>query len=263
MKITIIGCGMIGSSMAACWAPNHELVLYDRTFAKAQNLAKVIHAKAFSSADEAVNNSQVILLSVKPQNLAEASELIYKHLKQDQLLVSVLAGITLETLTKYYPNAQIIRIMPNIALRYGQGVIAISDYEPLIPFTKEDIQKLFQPMGWIHWINESKMNALSTLSGSGMAFAATIIEASVEAAVAMGLSAEEGLKIILEMFAGTIATLQQSGMSPSSLKTEVTSPAGTTIAGLIAMEKAGLRSAILETFLATYQRNKEMGNSNS
>lgn len=263
MKIAIIGCGTIGSSMAARWSPTHKIALYDRTFSKAQNLAEAIQAKAFSSATEAIAGRKVILLAVKPQNLAEASELIYKSLQSDQLLASVLAGITLESLTKYFPNAQIIRVMPNIALRYGQGVIGLSDYEPLIPFTKDEIQKLFLPMGWIHWMKEDKMNALSSLAGSGMAFAAAIIEASVEAALAMGLNAEEGLKIILEMFAGTVTTLQQTGMSPSALKLEVTSPGGTTIAGLLAMEKAGLRAAIMETFLATYQRNNDLGKNHS
>jgi pyrroline-5-carboxylate reductase len=259
MKIAIIGCGTIGSSMAMRWRATHQIALYDRTLAKAQHVAEVAKGTAYATATEAIADSELILLAVKPQNLHEAVELIGKHLRHEQLLASVLAGITLETLVKCFPTVQLLRVMPNIALEYGRGVIGLTDYKLNAPFTKENIQTLFDPLGWVHWVTEEKMDALSALSGSGMAFMAVIIEATVEAALAMGLSTEEGLTITLEMIAGTISTLQHTGMHPSSLKWQVASPGGTTIAGLYALEEHGLRSALMQTFLATFKRNKELG----
>jgi len=259
MKIAIIGCGTIGSSMAIRWGAAHQIALYDRTLAKAQQVAELCQGKAYISPTDAIAESEMILLAVKPQNLNEATEMIGKHLKQEQLLASVLAGVTLETLAKCFPTVQLLRVMPNIALQYGRGVIGLSDYKLNAPFTKENIQTLFDPLGWVHWVPEEKMDALSALSGSGMAFAAVIIEATVEAALAMGLSVEEGLTITLEMLAGTIATLQHTGMHPSTLKWQVASPGGTTVAGLYALEEHGLRSALMQTFLATFKRNKELG----
>lgn len=265
MKIAIIGCGTIGSGMASQWAKSHQLFLFDRTFAKAEKLAQKLNADLSSNCAacptilEAIKDNDLILLAFKPQNLTSATESFSQALTSNQLLASVLAGVTLDTLRRYFPHGQLLRVMPNIALNYGQGVIGLTNQQFHPPFSKEIIEELFGLLGWIHWVDEAKIDALSALAGSGMAFAAAIMEAGTEASIAMGLNAEEGLNILIETFTGTITTLKETGMHPGQLKWKVSSPGGTTIAGLFKLEEKGLRSALMETFLATYKRNQELG----
>lgn len=114
-------------------------------------------------------------------------------------------------------------------------------------------------MGLLRWFAERNFDAVTALAGSGPAFVFAIVEAMVDAGINLGLSADVSYDLIKQMVGGAMTMLYEACESPAELRLKVCSPAGTTIAGLRALEKHGLRSALIETFLATYQRSQELG----
>jgi pyrroline-5-carboxylate reductase len=258
MKISIIGCGKIGRGIAERLATDHTITLFDRNDERTRQFAKSIKVTYASNPTEAVSKAEIIILAVKPQDLNDIAKHIHREIYKDQLLVSVLAGTTTETLQDCFAEIPVLRIMPNIALRYGQGVIGLAENENLPKKLKEKAQLAFRNLGTLHWIPENKIDALTALTGSGPAFIFIIMESIIDAGIAMGFTAEESKKLAFQLFHGSLALLQETGKHPGELKWEVTSPAGTTIAGVKMMEDMGVRSAIINTFLATYDRSKQL-----
>ena len=135
---------------------------------------------------EALHAAETIILAVKPQNLKQAADLIKEGLQKNKMLVSLLAGTTLETLRQYFPAVHIVRMMPNLALIYGEGVIGLCADETIKVEDKENLTKTFEPLGKVYWLPEDKIDALTALAGSGPAFFFAIVEAMVDAGIAMG-----------------------------------------------------------------------------
>lgn len=255
LNIAILGCGTMGSGMAHRYAENgHSLFLYDHKPKRTVELATALQATPCQNAQEAMQQAEVIILAVKPQNYLNLSTHICQELKAEQLLVSILTGITYQSLNKQFGNVPILRIMPNIAVVYGKGVLGIAENSHLSQHHKQVANILCEPLGKAYWIPEEKLDALTALTGSGPGFAFIMIEAMVDAAIAMGFKADQGLNLVTEMLVGTLSMLKETGKHPGELKWQVTSPNGTTIAGIKALEEAALRAGIMNTFLAAYQR---------
>lgn len=253
-KITIIGCGNMGQALAKRLSPTNELFFYDRNREKVEDLEKKGYGTACSNIIEAVCSSEIIILAIKPQNLKQVAEL---KLKDHQAIVSLLAGTTIETLRKYFPTVQIVRMMPNLPLVYGEGVIGLS----LDNQDKEHWKKLFEPLGKIYWLAEEKIDALTALAGSGPAFFYSMVEAMVDAGIAMGFSASDAQDLVHQMLKGSLVLLEQTAKHPGELKWQIASPQGTTIAGLKRLEELALRGGIINTFLAAYDRSKTLSSS--
>lgn len=256
MDIGIIGCGKMGSSMARLLSKDHRLYLYDRNPEKAAKLAKDVKGSDPKSPQEVVQKSELIILAIKPHNLEEITDSIKSHLNGQKILFSILTGITIKKLKENFKAAQIIRAVPNIAVAHGKGIIAMSyegDHQQEI---KNKLEPIFAPLGTLKWLPEHLLNSVTALTSSGIAFAAVIIESMIDAGIAMGFNAEMAHQLVMDTFSGTLALLKEK--SPSEIKLEVSSPGGTTIAGLRAMEKAGVRSGIIETILAANDKAKNM-----
>lgn len=258
MKISIIGCGKMGSCIAHGLVGEHELSLFDHNEKPTKELAKSINATFCRNAPEAISKADIIILAVKPENLDDVAELIQNETRKEQLIVSVLAGISTQTLQTHFKKNPIIRMMPNIAVRCGTGVVGFEDSKNLSKPIKDKVQKAFAKLGALYWIPENKFNALTALTGSGPAFVFVIIESIIDAGIAMGLSADESKELAIQLFKGSISMIEDSNQHPGELKWSVTSPGGTTIAGVKMMEDCGIRSGIINTFLATYNRAQEL-----
>lgn len=246
MKLAIIGCGNMGGALAERLS-HHELYLYDR------NPEKMKKGKACKTAQEAAASAEVVILAVKPQGLKQAAEKLV--LKDDQLLISILAGTSIASLKNYFPNVKIVRAMPNLPLIVGEGLIGLSTNDDL---PKEKINELLKPLGRLFWLEESKIDALSSLTGSGPAFFFVMAEAMIESGIAMGFSAKDASELVYQMVQGSVSLLRATEKHPAELKWQITSPGGTTVAGLKTLEERALRGAIIDTFLATYSRAREL-----
>ena len=253
MQITIIGCGNMGSALAQRLSQAHQLFLYDHNEKKADLLGQNGYGKACKDILEALRSSEMVILAIKPQSIKQVAERIRAHLRENQMIISLLAGTTIGALRQYFSNVQIVRMMPNLPLIFGEGVIGLSG-ENIMDKDKEHVTRTFVSLGKIYWMPEEKIDALTALSGSGPAFFFAIVEAMIDAGIAMGFTSTDAQNVIYQMLRGSLTLLEQTSKHPGELKWQIASPQGTTIAGLKRLEELALRGGIMNTFLAAYER---------
>ncbi len=213
--------------------------------------------------NQAAARADVVLLAIKPQafeavinGLANSSQSSKESLP---LVISILAGTPLSKLEAAFVGHPIVRAMPNTPATVGAGmtVIAPGTYTQFQHL--QQAQQIFESVGEVVEVPESLMDAVTGLSGSGPGFVAVMVEALTDGGVAAGLPRAIATKLALQTVRGTAQLLQESGMHPAELKDRVTSPGGTTIAGVAQLERSGFRSAVIEAVRAAYARSQELG----
>lgn len=262
MKIGIIGCGVIGGGFATHFSKHHSLVLFDIDKNRCKSLAKDFSGdvQIAENLQDVTSGTDLSLLAVKPQSLDDVSQVLAPHIGKDQLFVSTLAGVSIEKLQRRFSSASILRIMPNVACFHGQGVIGLVENPQLSSESRGIAENLFSGLGTSLWIPEKNVDAVTALSGSGPAFLFVIIEAMVDAGIGMGLTPSVAKDLVLQTIQGAVTMTLETGKHPGELKWQVSSPSGTTIAGLQEMEKLSVRAGIIETIMAAFRRAKELGN---
>jgi len=242
----------MGGALAKRLSQTNQIFLYNQHSNKAEQLAQAGYGKACKEIKEALTPAEMIILAVKPQNLKQVAALVKDELQKSQMLVSLLAGTPIAALRRYFPAAHIVRMMPNLALTQGEGVIGLSSDDKLQEESKELLPKTFATLGKVYWIPEEKMDAFTALTSSGPAFFLMMVEAMVDAGIAMGFTAKDAQGFVCQMVQGSLALLK-TDKHPGELKWQIASPQGTTIAGIRKMEELGLRGSIINTFLAAYE----------
>lgn len=204
---------------------------------------------------------EVVFLAVKPQVFsAIAQELADIVLTQHSpLVISILAGVSLRQLEAAFPQSPVIRAMPNTPATVGAGVTAITSGVYTNSQHHQLAQQIFSAVGEVVEVSESLMDAVTGLSGSGPAYVALLVEALADGGVASGLPRGIANQLALQTVLGTAQLLHESKLHPAELKDRVTSPGGTTIAGIAQLEKAGFRSALIEAVKAATWRSQELG----
>ena len=201
--------------------------------------------------------AEIMLLAVKPQSLNTAAIALANT--PASCIVSIMAGVTLAQLEAMFPSKSIIRAMPNTPAQVGAGVTAIAANALVTIQQLEEVRKIFRAIGTVVEVAESLMNAVTGLSGSGPAYVALMVESMADGGVAAGLPRAIAMQLALQTVLGTAKLLDETKLHPALLKDQVTSPAGTTIAAIAQLEKAGLRSAMIEAVLAATRRADELG----
>jgi pyrroline-5-carboxylate reductase len=202
-------------------------------------------------------DAEIMLLAVKPQSL-NAAAIGLANAPAD-CIVSILAGVTLAQLEVMFPSKSIVRAMPNTPAQVGAGVTAIAPNASVTTAQLESVRKIFEAIGTVVEVAESLMNAVTGLSGSGPAYVALMIESMADGGVAAGLPRAIAMQLATQTVLGTAQLLSETKLHPAQLKDQVTSPAGTTIAAIAQLEKAGFRSAMIEAVLAATRRADELG----
>ena len=201
--------------------------------------------------------AEIMLLAVKPQSLNVAA--IGLANAPAPCIVSILAGVTLAQLEVMFPSKSIVRAMPNTPAQVGAGVTAIAANALVTTAQLDAVRKIFAAVGTVVEVAESLMNAVTGLSGSGPAYVALMIESMADGGVAAGLPRAIAMQLATQTVLGTAQLLNETKLHPAQLKDQVTSPAGTTIAAIAQLEKAGLRSAMIEAVLVATRRAEELG----
>jgi pyrroline-5-carboxylate reductase len=252
MKVGIIGVGNIGSIIADLLIEKgHELHLVNRHVEKLRKY----EGRANTYLDiEKLPEVDVLFLCVKPQDALQALKRIPNSSKR--ITISTVAGLTINEISSYV-GERIVRIMPNIPISIGKGVIGIA-YDEKASLQKEKVEKLLSPFGKLVQVNEYLFPAVTALSGSGPAFIFVIIEALVDAGMKLGLSYETSMNLVLETMKGSAELLQHESKHPGEFRHIVTSPAGTTIEGIYSLERQGLRGILMKTIFDTYKRALEL-----
>lgn len=257
MKIAVIGCGVMGTAFARHLAKKNSIILCDRSHEKAAALAKELGCSYRETPAEAAEAADCVFLAIKPKDLVAIAQEIATAV-ENKILISILAGTPLDALKRYFPRAVSVRTMPNMGFICGEGVMGLVDEVGLSLKTKEIVDSLFEGIGLKLWMNESKIEAITALSGSGIGFIFVMIEAMIDGGVHLGFSSEEAREIVLKTMEGAIALMRESGKHPAELKLQIASPGGTTIAGLKVMEETGVRSGIIKTLTACYEKALSM-----
>ena len=199
----------------------------------------------------------VVLLAVKPQQLDQVALAV--GVGQQGLLISVLAGVKLERLQRLFPAWHCVRAVPNTPSLVRAGLTGLAFGPGVSSAQRAWVEALFGLVGEVHELPEAQLDAFLALTSSGPAFVALVAEGMADGAVAAGLPRNLAHRLAHRTLAGTAALLDGQGLHPGQLKDMVSSPGGTTMAGLRMLEQAGVRSALLEAVVAAAQRSQELG----
>lgn len=260
MKIGFIGTGAMGGALATAAAktPGAEMLLADFYRPSAEKLAEKIGGTVTDNLSIA-KGSDVIFFGVKPNNLEDLAAEIKGTLaerKEGFMVVSMLAGKTTaqlaEALGAEYP---IIRILPNIPVMVGEGMIMYHPNEAVSDEQLETFKTIMSNAGRLSPQQEPLFPAGAGVQGCGPAFAAMFIEALADGGVACGLSRAQAIEYAAQMTKGTAEHILQTGVHPDQFKDMVCSPGGTTIQGVRTLEKNGFRSSLFEAVIATYEKD--------
>jgi pyrroline-5-carboxylate reductase len=259
MKIGILGCGVMGGAIAHNVSQYHEVILHDHKEENGARLAKDLKADFQLDLEKFIEASEAVILAIKPKDLELISKQLTPLLKHEAIVISILAGQSLQTLKHYFPLSPIFRVMPNLPLICGHGLLGIADEPEMEGRFKKKAEEILKGVGTIFWLKENLLNAFTALTSSNPAFIYLIIEAMVEAGIAMGFKGEEALEYVLQTIEGSVALLRYTRKTPAELKMEITSPGGATIAGLNKLEEQGVRAGLIAGLKACCQRADELG----
>ncbi len=238
-----------------------EVLVSDPVAQRRDFLQQKYHIQVSGDNQDAIAASEVLLLAVKPQLLDAVVAGLAGGIgdaESKPLVISILAGVPLKRLEAAFPSLPVIRAMPNTPATVGASMSAIAPGQGVEEKHIALAKSIFQAVGEVLEVPEYLMDAVTGLSGSGPAYVAIAIEALADGGVAAGLPRTIASQLAIQTVIGTAQLVKESGVHPAQLKDRVTSPGGTTIAGVAALEKAGFRNALIEAVVAAYRRSQEL-----
>jgi len=247
MRIGIIGYGNMGRAFALGLKDHYDIIVFDKDTSK-KELALQDGIGFSNSIEFLLDSVDLIILSIKPQDLASLKELNFNG----KSLVSMLAGTSVSRLKEHIKDAYITRIMPNLAVIYKKGVIGFYSEDA----KKEVIKSMLEHLGKVYELEEKYFDAFTAIGGSGPAFVASIVEAMRLSGIYMGLNKDLSYDLAVATIEGTLELLKAYNEEELILK--ISSPAGTTIEGIYNIEKTGLKGILMETFIRAYQKSKSL-----
>jgi len=227
---------------------------------RAEQLARDFGVNPATSNLEAVGHADLILLSVKPQDVPGLLDEVGADVRHDHLVISIAAGVTLNTLERRLPHhPPVIRVMPNTPALVQTGMAVLAPGTRATDEHTATALRLFGALGRAIVLPERHLDAVTALSGSGPAFLAVVAEALSDAGVRVGLPRDVAHLLAAQTMLGTGRMLTETGLHPALLKEAVSSPGGTSIAGLHALERGGIRAVIMDAIVAATERSTELG----
>jgi pyrroline-5-carboxylate reductase len=257
--IGFIGGGNMAEALIKGIAAKHgkDIIVSEPLDNRRDYLEKTYRVKTTPDNMEVLKNCAVIILAVKPQNMDEVTAEI-SDMTNDKLIVSIAAGIPISYLSSRLKTSKIIRVMPNTPALIQEGMSVMSMCECIHDKELGIIKEIFMSVGSLLMLPEKYMNAVTALSGSGPGFFAYFIEALIEGGIKTGLDKADARTLAIQTMLGT-ARLLDTGMDPAKLREMVTSPGGTTAAGLKVFQERGLTDAVIASLEAATNRARELG----
>ena len=264
-KVGFVGGGNMGEALVrglveSNVVPGDKILLADVRADRVRQLADQYGLHAVTGNAALVSEADVVILAVKPQVMAPVLRETLPALGRRPLLISLAAGVSTATITSVlgtYPR--LIRVMPNTPALVLQGVTAIARTPGLAQDDLETAQEIFAAVGRVVVLDEEQLDAVTGLSGSGPAYVAIVVEALADGGVKMGLDRTTAMTLAIQTVLGAATLLVETGMHPAALKDMVSSPGGTTIAGIGALEEGGIRATFIRAVERATQRSRELG----
>ncbi len=240
---------------------DHDILVSEPVDYRREHLEKAYNVKTFHTDIPLFENCKIIILAVKPQTMRGMLEKCRERVQTQHILISIAAGLPISFYIKTIGKSEtkIIRVMPNTPALVLQGASALSRNENVTDEELRAAEKIFLAVGEVVVLDESHLDAVTGLSGSGPAYVFSFVEALVDAGVKAGLTRVISEKLALQTVSGSIQLLRETGEHPASLRGKVTSPGGTAITALHVLEKVGFHGIIMDIVESAVIRSKQLG----
>lgn len=223
-------------------------------------LARIYRIRPFTDNALAASQAEVVVLSVKPQRLSAVLKGLKGHIRPEALVLSIVAGASLEKISKGLDHPAVVRSMPNTPGQIGEGITVWTASSSVTAEQKEQARQVLGALGEEIFVeDESFLDMATALSGTGPAYVFLFMEALIDAGVHMGFPRRIAEQLVVQTLKGSVLYYQQAGRHPATLRNQVTSPGGTSAEALYYLEKAGFRTALSRAVWAAYQRSLELG----
>tara|TARA_R100001369_G_scaffold89129_1_gene126412 strand:- start:607 stop:1407 length:801 start_codon:yes stop_codon:yes gene_type:complete len=265
MKVLVIGAGNMGLTYAEGMAKSpylnrRNLMIFDVSPEKTEALSAIPHFDAYENLEDCLPKADVVFVAVKPYHSEDLFKTMKDQVNQDQVFVSLMAGITIESIQKGLGIKKVIRTMPNLPAKVGKGVTSFTESKEVSRIELIMVRNLLDTTGEaIHVENENFINASTGISGSGPAYVFYFMQSMLEAALKMGFSENDSKVLVSQTFEGAVALFNDSDLSPNSWMDRVASKGGTTRAALDSMEDNNIKELIKEAAYAAFNRATELG----
>jgi len=267
MKVLFIGAGNMGSAIIGGMIKKNitrpeDIYIFEVNNETKKRVLKKFKVNELSVINGEISTFDIIILAVKPQIFNsfydnQQMSILKDFADKKQLVISIMAGITIAKITAFFHKCPVVRIMPNTPVLIGKGISAISSSNNVSIEQIENVKQIFSAIGKTIVLEEKYMDAVTALSGSGPAYVYTFIEALVQGGVLCGLSKEISERLVIEMIYGSILMIDEK-KKVEELRHAVTSPAGTTIEALAVLEKNNFRYSLIEAVRAAQKRAGEL-----
>ena len=264
-KVGFVGAGNMGEALikgllAANLVPAEAIYATDVRLERLKELDRQYGIQIAAGNTELVRHADVVILAVKPQIMEAVLKEVTHAVTRRKLLISIAAGVSTATIhAALGKDARLIRVMPNTPALVLEGVTAIAKAEGLEPGDLDIAGEIFSAVGRVVVLGEGLMDAVTGLSGSGPAYVAVVIESLADGGVRMGLDRLTAMTLATQTVLGAAKLLLETGMHPGALKDMVSSPGGTSIAGIAALEEGGIRTTFIKAVERATLRSRELG----
>jgi pyrroline-5-carboxylate reductase len=264
-KITFIGAGTMGEAMIRGLLEQgivaaEQLIGSDPWQERLDYLHERHGIRTTTDNAEAAEEGQIIIFSIKPQNLGDVMPQIRGHLRRQDLLLSIIAGAPIRKLADGVAHASVVRAMPNTPAQIGQGITVWTATSEVSDIHKQQAKTILNSLGDEIFVDDERFLDMATaLSGTGPGYVFMVMEAMIDAGVHLGFSRHIASQLVFQTMRGSVEFAARSGKHVAELRNQVTSPGGTTAEALYHMEKGGLRTVISRGIWAAFQRSVALG----
>ena len=266
LKIAVIGAGNIGGALIGGILKSHlaepkDVVATDAREERRQELEEQWKIRVLATDNrKAVEGRDVVILAVKPHVVPAVLEELRGALRENQIVITVAAGVPLALYEAVLGNRiPLFRAMPNIPVVVEEGATAVAGNHATTPEQRKVVEKIFGALGCVVFVEESQLDAVTALSGSGPAYIYMVIEALIDGGKKMGLSQEVATRLTEQTVLGAAKLVRETKLHPAILRDEVVTPGGTTIAAMHELERHGLRAMLISAVETATLRSKEIG----
>ncbi len=266
-KIAFIGAGMMGGAFIGGLLQKgilkpEQIIAADPDQTRGNTLAQQHGIQHTTHNTEAAQEADILILAIKPQMADHVLPQLRGRVDSAALVLSVMAGVKIRDISGALHNARVVRSIPNTPATIGEGITVWTATHEVPDQGRQQARTILQALGeQIYVEDEYYLDMATGLSGSGPAFVFLFIEAMIDAGVRVGFPRAQAEKLAMQTIRGAVLYADQSGLHPAVLRNQVTSPGGTTAAGLHELERNALRATIADAVWAAYQRSVELGDS--
>lgn len=265
MKIAFIGAGVMAEAIISGIiskgsAKPEDITASDIAESRLATVGTKYGIECLPENGKAVSGKDVVVLAVKPQVFNKVAEDLRGRIKPEQLVLSIMAGVKIDTIDMLLTHRSIVRVMPNTPAQIGEGISVWTTTDSVRREQQDMARTILASLGREIQVAEEKYIDMATaLSGSGPAYVFLIIEALIDAGVHIGMTRDTASELVMQTMLGSTLFARESGKHLAELKNMVTSPGGTTAEGLLILEDGGLRGLLIEAVVAAYEKAKALG----